>query len=113
MKPLREDADWHFPMAHYLESWGDAMAGDGTLVAIQLLIQPLFGGLTELEFLGTIAYNAQNSDYELARLAFRDRASFFNGTGSDMPKVETALEKIPVQRLSRRFDAVHAGKTAG
>ena len=46
--------DWHFPAAHYLESWGDATTSDGTLVPIQPLIQPLFGGLTELEFLGRI-----------------------------------------------------------
>ncbi|MGA9778737.1 MAG: TAT-variant-translocated molybdopterin oxidoreductase [Verrucomicrobiia bacterium] len=46
-----EISDWHFPAAHYLESWGDAVTSDGTLVPIQPLIQPLFGGLTELEFL--------------------------------------------------------------
>ena len=23
--------DWHFPAAHYLESWGDARTGDGTV----------------------------------------------------------------------------------
>jgi len=46
--------DWHFPMAHYLESWGDAITADGTLVAIQPLIEPLYGGLTELEFLWRI-----------------------------------------------------------
>ncbi|MGA3267356.1 MAG: TAT-variant-translocated molybdopterin oxidoreductase [Verrucomicrobiota bacterium] len=44
-------SDWHFPMAHYLESWGDALAADGTLLPIQPLIQPLFGGLTEVDFL--------------------------------------------------------------
>ena len=48
--------DWHFPLAHYLESWGDAITSDGTLVPIQPLIQPLFGGLTELEFLARIGW---------------------------------------------------------
>src|SRR5439155_11845486 len=47
-------AHWHFPLAHFLESWGDATASDGTLVAIQPLIVPLFGGLTELEFLARL-----------------------------------------------------------
>jgi MoCo/4Fe-4S cofactor protein with predicted Tat translocation signal len=42
---------WNFPAAHFLESWGDARTSDGTLVPVQPLIQPLFGGLTELEFL--------------------------------------------------------------
>ena len=33
--------DWHLPAAHYLESWGDALTSDGTLVPIQPLIAPL------------------------------------------------------------------------
>jgi MoCo/4Fe-4S cofactor protein with predicted Tat translocation signal len=49
-----EKSDWNFPATHYLESWGDATTSDGTVVPIQPLIQPLFGGLTELEFLGRI-----------------------------------------------------------
>ena len=34
------------PLRHYLESWGDARSGDGTMMAIQPLIEPLFGGRT-------------------------------------------------------------------
>ena len=41
-------SDWHLPLAHYLESWGDARTADGTLVPVQPLIEPLFGGITEL-----------------------------------------------------------------
>jgi len=62
--------DWHFPLAHYLESWGDATAGDGTLVPIQPLIQPLFGGLTELEFLARMAGESQTSPHNIARQTF-------------------------------------------
>ena len=36
--------DWHIPEAHYLESWSDARAYDGTASVIQPLIAPLFGG---------------------------------------------------------------------
>ena len=62
-----EKSDWNFPLAHYLESWGDATTSDGTLVPIQPLIQPLFGGLTELEFLARIAGESQTSPYEIVR----------------------------------------------
>ena len=31
--------------AHFLESWGDARTADGTIVPIQPLIEPLFGGI--------------------------------------------------------------------
>jgi anaerobic selenocysteine-containing dehydrogenase len=48
------DSQWDLPMAHYLESWGDARTADGTLVPIQPLIEPLFGGITEMEVLALI-----------------------------------------------------------
>jgi len=63
--------DWHFPMAHYLESWGDARTSDGTLVPIQPLIEPLFGGITELEFLGRICGFEKTGAYELVRETFK------------------------------------------
>ena len=50
-----ELSDWHLPQAHYLESWGDARTPDGSVVAIQPLIEPLFGGVTEIEVLARIA----------------------------------------------------------
>ena len=63
-------SDWHFPMAHYLESWGDGTTSDGTLVPVQPLIQPLFGGLTELEFLARIAGEAQTDPHDIVRATF-------------------------------------------
>jgi molybdopterin-containing oxidoreductase family iron-sulfur binding subunit len=64
----------HLPMAHYLESWGDALTTDGTLVPIQPLIAPLFGGLTELEVLARIAGETVTSPYEIARATFVEYA---------------------------------------
>ena len=49
-----EKAQWNFPATHFLESWGDAVASNGTVVPIQPLIQPLFGGLNDLEFLAAV-----------------------------------------------------------
>ena len=62
--------DWHLPAAHYLESWGDALTSDGTLVPIQPLIAPLFGGLTELEVLARIGGLSPASPYEIVRETF-------------------------------------------
>jgi molybdopterin-containing oxidoreductase family iron-sulfur binding subunit len=35
---------WHLPKAHYLESWTDARAYDGTISIVQPMIEPLYGG---------------------------------------------------------------------
>ncbi len=39
-----EACDWHLPLAHPLEGWGDAEAADGSLCCVQPLIAPLNGG---------------------------------------------------------------------
>ncbi|MEJ0089144.1 MAG: TAT-variant-translocated molybdopterin oxidoreductase [Limisphaerales bacterium] len=62
-----DKSGWNFPATHYLESWGDATTSDGTVVPIQPLIQPLFGGLTELEFLARLTGESQTSPYEIVR----------------------------------------------
>jgi len=43
-------ATWSVPGAHYLESWGDVRAADGTLSVVQPMILPLYGGLSEIDF---------------------------------------------------------------
>jgi molybdopterin-containing oxidoreductase family iron-sulfur binding subunit len=65
-----DKSGWNFPAAHYLESWGDVTTSDGTLVPVQPLIQPLFGGLTELEFLARLAGESQISAHEIVRTTF-------------------------------------------
>jgi MoCo/4Fe-4S cofactor protein with predicted Tat translocation signal len=35
---------WHINKAHYLESWSDARAYDGTISIVQPMIDPLYGG---------------------------------------------------------------------
>ena len=44
-------SQWHLPLAHYLESWGDARAFDGTASVIQPLIMPLYEGRSAYELL--------------------------------------------------------------
>jgi molybdopterin-containing oxidoreductase family iron-sulfur binding subunit len=60
-----ELASTHIAAAHYLESWGDARTVDGTLVAIQPMILPLFGGLTQTEVLASVAGLANTEPYKL------------------------------------------------
>ncbi len=62
----------HLGKAHFLESWGDARTTDGTLVPVQPLIQPLFGGLSELEVLAEFAGVNRAGAHELVRETFRE-----------------------------------------
>jgi len=55
-----------------LESWGDALSSDGTLVPVQPLIQPLFGALSEIEVLARIAGADKTSPYDIVRETFAE-----------------------------------------
>ena len=46
--------DWHLPLAHPLESWGDARAIDGTTSLIQPTIRTLYEGRTIAEILSLL-----------------------------------------------------------
>ena len=55
---------WHINKAHYLESWSDARAYDGTISIIQPMIAPLYGGHSAHEVLQALLDNPQASAYD-------------------------------------------------
>jgi MoCo/4Fe-4S cofactor protein with predicted Tat translocation signal len=59
---------WHVPATHYLESWGDARAYDGTLGIIQPLIAPLYQGChSPYEILGLLGNDPGKSNHDVVR----------------------------------------------
>ncbi|MEM7447788.1 MAG: 4Fe-4S dicluster domain-containing protein [Myxococcota bacterium] len=64
-------ADWHLPQAHFLETWGDLQAEDGTRTVQQPLIDPLFGGLSEIEVLAQLLGEEPWSGHEVVRRTFQ------------------------------------------
>jgi molybdopterin-containing oxidoreductase family iron-sulfur binding subunit len=58
---------WHIPESHFLESWSDATANDGTRSIIQPLIAPLYGGYSRHQLLALFLGQVASSDYELVR----------------------------------------------
>jgi len=56
---------WHVPAAHFLESWSDARAYDGTASIIQPLIAPLYDAHTPHEIVGLFIGDAGKSDHDL------------------------------------------------
>ncbi len=80
---------WHIPRAHYLESWGDAVGWDGTYMAVQPLIQPLFGGKTATEVLSAFNSRKPKNSFDKARSSF----SVMTGGSPRTPKNDGAFEK--------------------
>jgi MoCo/4Fe-4S cofactor protein with predicted Tat translocation signal len=58
---------WHIPEAHYLESWSDVRADDGTVTIIQPLIAPLYGGKSAHEVMAALSGNGERPGYDLVR----------------------------------------------
>ncbi len=62
-----EQSHWHIPEAHYLESWGDARAYDGTVSTIQPLIAPLYDGKTASEVISVFLGQPGRTAHEIVR----------------------------------------------
>jgi molybdopterin-containing oxidoreductase family iron-sulfur binding subunit len=62
-----EQCHWHINETHYLESWGDTRAFDGTVSIVQPLIAPLYDGKSLHELLGVLSDDAQLSAYNVVQ----------------------------------------------
>ncbi len=58
---------WHVPEAHYLETWSDARAFDGTVTIQQPLIEPLYGGKSAQEIIAILAGQPDQNSHELVK----------------------------------------------
>jgi len=66
-------AIWHVPMAHYLESWDDSRAADGTTTIQQPLIRPLYNGKTPAELLALVSGYPDERAYDIVRNHWQGR----------------------------------------
>jgi molybdopterin-containing oxidoreductase family iron-sulfur binding subunit len=58
---------WHIPETHYLETWGDARAFDGTVSIVQPLIAPLYNGRTAYDMVGSLIGGMDAPAYDSVR----------------------------------------------
>ncbi len=111
---------WHIPQAHYLESWSDVRAFDGTATILQPLIAPLYGGRTAHEVLGAVAGDPGRSSYDLVREYWRlqHRGNDFDASWRrwlhDGVVASTAFATKPVRvQAVGSFDSKISNSTAG
>jgi molybdopterin-containing oxidoreductase family iron-sulfur binding subunit len=84
------ECHWHLPEAHYLESWGDARAFDGTVTFIQPLIEPLYQGMTIHELLSGLVDESPFDGRGLLRRYWREHLP---GVKDDK-SFDTAWERV-------------------
>ena len=100
--------DWHLPLAHALESWGDARDAGGTVSVVQPLIEPLHGGVSALELTGLLSSGAWRAGAEWVRehwsAEFGADDSSWNQilhdgvlVGSELPAVEPPALEAPLE----------------
>jgi len=70
-----ELCQWHVPEAHYLESWSDARAYDGTVSIIQPLIEPLYGGKSAHEIITILAGQSGFAGHDLVQAYWQKQHS--------------------------------------
>ncbi len=68
-----EYCQWHIPAAHFLESWSDCRAFDGTASLVQPLIEPLHGGRTAHEVIALFSDITDATAHELVRQYWQDQ----------------------------------------
>jgi MoCo/4Fe-4S cofactor protein with predicted Tat translocation signal len=97
-----EYCTWHIPESHYLESWGDARAFDGTVSVIQPLIAPLYHTRSAFDVLaaftdkpGLTAYDAVRDRLKASAIA-ADPEKFWRKTLNDGVVANSAYAPISV-----------------
>ncbi|HEX6386843.1 MAG TPA: TAT-variant-translocated molybdopterin oxidoreductase [Anaerolineae bacterium] len=65
--------DWHLPHTHYLETWGDALAYDGTATVMQPVIEPLYENRSAHALLAMLLGEETRDPYEIVRRFWQDQ----------------------------------------
>jgi molybdopterin-containing oxidoreductase family iron-sulfur binding subunit len=93
---------WHVAESHYLETWGDARAFDGTASIVQPLIEPLYNTKSAHEVLATLIGQAGRSIHDVLReywslqVSDPDFETFWKVSLHDGFLAGTALAPLPV-----------------
>ncbi len=105
--------DWHLNKAHFLESWGDVRAIEGTGSFIQPLIAPLFDGKTDAEVLAMLLGKPARA-YDLLREThqIKDAETEKNWRRDLHEGIVLGSTEEPVRVILERFDPSQAAAEA-
>ena len=129
------EAHWHIPAAHFLESWSDARANDGTVSIVQPIIDPLYGGKTAHHFFQALLDEPGLNPYEAVRETWKSTIAgdfetgwrktlhqgWIDGTGLhmmgndvfiDIPQVPAPTSKDSLEIIFRPDPNVYDGRWA-
>jgi MoCo/4Fe-4S cofactor protein with predicted Tat translocation signal len=67
---------WHIPETHFLETWSDARAFDGTVSICQPLIVPLYNGVSAHEMIASLTRQPVPGAYDIVRDYWRKQNSW-------------------------------------
>jgi len=81
---------WHVPEAHYLETWSDSRAFDGTVTIQQPLIQPLYGGKSAHEIISILLGKPDLSSHEIVKTYWQNQYKVSISTRSGRRRFTTA-----------------------
>ncbi len=109
-----QDVAWQVPLAHYLESWGDGWATDGTYLSVQPMILPLYGGWSEVDVLAKFAGLPKPEGPELVQETFKltVKPGDFTTAWSKF-LLDGGLAGNVAQPVELTFNAVAANELAG
>src|SRR5436190_1446608 len=63
--PAETSLPWLMPESHFLESWSDTRAGDGTVSIVQPLISPLYESKTAHELIAALLGNPDAASHDI------------------------------------------------
>jgi len=76
--------NWHVPETHFLESWSDARAYDGTVGIVQPLIAPLYRGLSAHELVAILLGDLDTTPHNIVRNYWKGQNASQNESDFEM-----------------------------
>ena len=102
---------WVANACHQLESWSDGIAADGSVCVGQPLINPLFGGMSEIEALSVVATGEMAKGIDIVKETTGLSGSDWTQAVHDGFVADSAAKPADVKAKDASIDATEAWKS--